>query len=222
MTKLRALIKQNQWFFASFYLFLIIGALLLWWYPSGEFLRVINREQTWFGDVFFAWITRMGEEIPYIVCTVLLFLHKPRIGMLIPATGLMVSILAFFSKWYFAHPRPATFFQEQGIINLIQPVEGIAMHTGLSSFPSGHTFSAFALYTLLALLVSQKKVIGVLFFLLAFLVGFSRIYLVQHFLKDVYAGAILGVMLGIIIYQVQLRWAGNSEKWYNKSIVSFL
>ncbi|MBK8704891.1 MAG: phosphatase PAP2 family protein [Saprospiraceae bacterium] len=36
--------------------------------------------------------------------------------------------------------------------------------------------------------------------MIALLVGFSRIYLIQHFLKDVYLGAIMGVAIAVIWY----------------------
>ena len=58
------------------------------------------------------------------------------------------------------------------------------------SFPSGHTFSSFAAAQTLALGLRG----GSLFFLLAGLIGFSRLYLRVHFLTDVLAGAILGIV----------------------------
>ena len=35
---------------------------------------------------------------------------------------------------------------------------------------------------------------------MAILVGYSRIYLSQHFFEDVYAGSIIGVVITIIVY----------------------
>ena len=71
--------------------------------------------------------------------------------------------------------------------------------TGYSSFPSGHTFSAFAIYTFFAL-VSKQKWVSLLCSLLAIGVGFSRVYLNQHFLEDIYLGSILGVGLAVGYY----------------------
>jgi undecaprenyl-diphosphatase len=61
------------------------------------------------------------------------------------------------------------------------------------SFPSGHTMSAFSI----ALVVSYfyPSLEGTLFFL-ALSIAVSRIVLGMHFLSDVLAGAVLGVMLG--------------------------
>ncbi|MBS1563115.1 MAG: phosphatase PAP2 family protein, partial [Bacteroidetes bacterium] len=68
-----------------------------------------------------------------------------------------------------------------------------------NSFPSGHTTSAFALATILAL-HATKKGWGVFFLLLAVGVAYSRIYLGQHFLPDVTMGAILGTVSGLLVY----------------------
>ena len=66
--------------------------------------------------------------------------------------------------------------------------------------------SAFALFGLFALLVTQKKVIGILIFGLAVLVGFSRVYLIHHFFIDIYVGSIIGTLLAIIIYSFWVRF----------------
>lgn len=72
------------------------------------------------------------------------------------------------------------------------------------SFPSGHTMASFASATVIT---SQNKNWGICAFILAFLIGFSRLYLFVHFPSDVIIGAIIGCTLGII-----------SVKIYNKFI----
>ena len=75
----------------------------------------------------------------------------------------------------------------------IRTIDGYAMHEW-NSFPSGHTMSAFGLSSLLALMAGPKSRKRVLVLaLLAIAVGLSRIFLVQHFLVDVLAGALLGM-----------------------------
>lgn len=72
------------------------------------------------------------------------------------------------------------------------------------SFPSGHTMASFASA---AVIISQNKKWGIYAFILAFLIGFSRLYLFVHFPSDVIIGAVIGCILGII-----------SVKIYNKFI----
>lgn len=62
------------------------------------------------------------------------------------------------------------------------------------SFPSGHTTASFSVLGVTMLRCSAPVVITV--FLLAVLIGFSRIYLRVHYLSDVVAGAFLGFLCG--------------------------
>ena len=84
--------------------------------------------------------------------------------------------------------------------------------TGQNSFPSGHTMSGFALYTIVALLWNQKSWGGLIAVSFAVLTGISRIYLVHHFLEDVVSGAIVGVLIALIIYYFQMKRLNSSDK----------
>ncbi|HEY4651419.1 MAG TPA: phosphatase PAP2 family protein, partial [Pontibacter sp.] len=81
------------------------------------------------------------------------------------------------------------------------------------SFPSGHATTAMALFGLLAYLYYRssrtkkhfRKIIVWAAVVLILLVGFSRIYLGVHFLSDVLAGYLLGLLwmlVGISLAEV--------------------
>ncbi|MHB8231387.1 MAG: phosphatase PAP2 family protein [bacterium] len=57
------------------------------------------------------------------------------------------------------------------------------------SFPSGHTVTAFSLCVALSYMFPKHKK---LFYILAFIVAFSRVYDGEHYPLDVIAGGILG------------------------------
>ncbi len=72
------------------------------------------------------------------------------------------------------------------------------------SYPSGHTICAFVFYGTLMLLIYKKvkgkykKPLLIGFSLMIFLTGFSRIYFGAHYLTDVLASVILGLIILII------------------------
>ncbi len=96
---------------------------------------------------------------------------------------------------------------------------GVASHMPSSwSFPSGHTSSSFAFATAVA---ANNKKLGVAAYVLAALIGFSRIYLGVHYFTDVLAGAVLGVVYGIVgvlivkaIVKAIVKKNAKAENWF--------
>ena len=70
----------------------------------------------------------------------------------------------------------------------------IAQPSGYS-FPSGHTCSSFAAAT--TLFMNNKK-IGIVAYIIALLIAFSRLFNYVHFPSDVLCGMILGITVAII------------------------
>lgn len=68
--------------------------------------------------------------------------------------------------------------------------------SSFDSFPSGHTVTAFSIATVFASQYSDTKVIPVLSYSLASLVGISRLTEHKHWASDVFAGALLGYLCG--------------------------
>lgn len=86
-------------------------------------------------------------------------------------------------------------------------LEGIKVPTS-PSFPSGHTFSASALYPGLAFIMARfssspalKIALPLLSIALALLVGYTRIYLGVHFFSDVITG-----LLGGFTFALAMAW----------------
>jgi membrane-associated phospholipid phosphatase len=66
------------------------------------------------------------------------------------------------------------------------------------SFPSGHTSQIFFMATLLRYQFHDTGQI-IAFYLIAVLVGFTRIYVGAHYPRDVLGGAVLGSVWGVIV-----------------------
>ena len=88
-------------------------------------------------------------------------------------------------KPLFDRPRPCDIYP--GELHLIS-------RPGGSSFPSGHTITAFASAVALAVFRHRQ---GALALILAALIALSRIYLFVHWPSDVLAGAVLGGAIGL-------------------------
>jgi membrane-associated phospholipid phosphatase len=81
------------------------------------------------------------------------------------------------------------------------------------SFPSGHTVTAFSTAIIIAYW-AKKKFWGFPLLLLAALVGYSRMYLSQHFFEDVTAGSTIGVVVTVVwLWWVENRQFLKSAKW---------
>ncbi len=104
-----------------------------------------------------------------------------RLGLAMGAESVLVNALI---KSVFRRRRPAW--------NPDLPLRARRPRT--SSFPSGHSTSAFSA----AVLLSEDDALWPLYFTVAVVVASSRVYVKMHHASDVAAGAALGVGLGLI------------------------
>ena len=149
-------------------------------------------------DIGFRIATIMGEHWAYILFAIICFFIDRKITLHLAIIGIICLGISPVLKFFFSHPRPAyqfvSYFEEQFI-----PVKGVIPHVGYTSFPSGHTLAAFALYATLSMYVKNKN-IQIVFFTCALIVGFSRIYLGHHFLKDAMFGSVIGYLIALLAF----------------------
>lgn len=181
--------------------FIIFGGVLLMNIEKGDVILWVNKYHSPFLDYFFKYFTSLGEAGVYLVGLLVFLFIEYRKAWSFISLGVLVSVVSYFSKIYFHHPRPLLYFSRIHLIDTISLVPDVVLHGGNSSFPSGHTLSAFAIYTLFAC-YAKKMSWQFVFFMMAILVGLSRVYLVQHFFEDVYLGAIMGAFIGWGVYKI--------------------
>jgi membrane-associated phospholipid phosphatase len=196
MNKLRSLLVGNRNFFAGFLFFFLVGLIfLLTEGKAASFLYLNPYHQTTL-DTFFIYLTFLGDGLFSIsIFLILLLLRRYSQAIQLMAAFLVSALVAQVLKNLFSMPRPKEFFAPGQYAYFINGVT----HTGFSSFPSGHSTSIFALATLLALFEKNKKW-NICYLLGAVAVGYSRIYLGQHFLGDVLVGSFLGVSLALFVH----------------------
>lgn len=195
---------QNRWFTIPLLIALGVGAVVASYLPYGDEILAFNglRQEPLNSAFWFA--THLGEAYAYVVAGVaLVLLRKYRFVALVTLTGLLMLPLSFVLKDQFGIMRPLTWFSQVDRWHEVVTVPGVTLASGYTSFPSGHTMSAFALYSLLTLMLGWKhRRWGLAFALLAVAVGVSRIFLVQHYLADVLGGTVLGLLFGGLVWRV--------------------
>ncbi len=199
-------IWENKWFAVPVLIFLVVGTFLLYTIPYGDEILFFNAWRVEPFNTIFRWCTILGEVFVYIALGIAALLWRYRFTVLIALSGLFILPLGYALKDQIAIDRPKTYFEKQGVYGDVVVVPEVKLNSGRTSFPSGHTLSAFTLYSMLSLIAGRKHARwGLLFALLAIAVGISRIFLVQHFLADILAGAVAGLVCAQFIWWLNGR-----------------
>ena len=211
-----------RWFLFPHFIFLILAGGVLLYFSDLKVLHLqINQFHSPFFDFFFKYFTHLGDGFTVgIVSLVLILFFEIRAGFFIVAASLLDSVVIQFLKRsvFPDHFRPAHYFSD---LTEWHTISGIEQHSSFS-FPSGHTAAAFCLYFGLAL-VLQKKWGAFVFFIIALLVGFSRVYLSQHFLEDIYMGSLVGVLMTLICFPLFYRpKASQKQSAWNRPLITRL
>jgi membrane-associated phospholipid phosphatase len=208
---MKEFIKDAKLFLMLYLLFLIAGGVLIIMFEKGDEILYFNQVHTRFFDEFFKWVTRLAEAPAYLLVLLFVFFYSYGKGLLLGINLLLTGGAVQFLK-HVVFPdvnRPALVFQHKTILNFVEGVDVFHYH----SFPSGHTAIGFAVCFLLSLFV-RNSALKVFLFFIALLVGISRVYLLQHFFRDIYVGSLLGIVITTLIWLLiaqsvfynRLRW----------------
>lgn len=159
---------------------------------AGIYFAVNSKYSDW-ADALAPWITDIGLGWTTIVIALVLAVYNYRQAFLLITSYAVTSLVAQVTKHIVKAQRPALYFQDQ--LSRIHFVKGMYIDK-FDSFPSGHTVTAFSTAVVLTYFIKNKSW-SLLLLVIAVLVGYSRIYLSEHFFEDVTAGSALGVFLTI-------------------------
>lgn len=203
--------KKQLGFYIPYLLFVLTFVFLILMNEKADLHLWLTSFHTPKGDVFFKYYTEVGGSIPFIIVA-LAFFYNYRVAIFLLLSQLFVGLISRIMKEAWDESRPIVYFKENFPDMSLHQVDGVKIHS-FHSFPSGHSASAFALFMALSLLTKNKS-LQFLYFVLALLVGFSRIYLSQHFALDVLVGSIIGVVVSIICKyyfdKTPTKWADGS------------
>lgn len=161
---------------------------------------MINGNYSTQADYFFNYVTFLGEWLLWVPLFVYAIFYKRDFLIAVLTALIICTIITHLLKRviFEGDPRPLRLLED-----VARAVPMLKHNNYVNSFPSGHTSTAFTTALLLAYIVRARFAMFV-FPILAFLVGYSRVYLAQHFVTDVLAGMIIGIIssyLSLLIYE---------------------
>ncbi len=170
-------------------------------------LLALNGLGSDFFDPFFIAISEVAIWFPLYAFLIFLIFRKFKTGDAIVFLALVIlgvvltdQISVHLFKEVFQRPRPC---HQDHLANALRVVDGCG---GAYGFVSSHAANTFGLATFVGKLLNKKiKYIFPALLIWATIVSYSRIYLGVHFPGDILGGAILGMIIGNILFTVASR-----------------
>jgi undecaprenyl-diphosphatase len=149
-------------------------------------------------DTFFVWLSRIGSNglvwILISIVAAIVWRRYALFGMTL-LTVLVADVSNFVLKNIVDRPRPSDRYAEP------EPL----LHPPTShSFPSGHAATSFAAATVIGASIPRLRIP---LYVLAALIAWSRVYVGVHYPLDVIAGAIWGLLVGLVLVRALPRLA---------------
>jgi membrane-associated phospholipid phosphatase len=163
-------------------------------YGKDRSFLMINGNYSTEADYFFNYATLLGEWILWVPLFLYGIIYKRDFFIPVLSALIICTLLTHLGKKviFEGEPRPLLLMKD-----VARAVPILEHNNYVNSFPSGHTSTAFTTALLLSFIIRKK--FAVFFFpIIAFLVGYSRVYLAQHFVTDVVAGSAIGIISSYI------------------------
>ncbi|MBR3427633.1 MAG: phosphatase PAP2 family protein [Bacteroidales bacterium] len=181
---------------------------------DARFFLFLNGLHTdWMDKVMIA-VTQMWVWLPLYLLMIYWTVKQygKRCWWIFIALGIVVlcsdQLSAHVCKPLFQRLRPCYNVDLQDLIYLPKGMAG-----GKYGFVSSHAANTFAIAAFMtAALRKNRAWVGIVLYLWAFISSYSRIYLGFHYPGDILCGAVLGILVGLILWKVfQLVLLKNKE-----------
>ncbi len=154
------------------------------------------------GGSFFVWFVLMG-----IVLLIEERHDKRTIPYFLVSFSLAYITVSYVLKDLFGRIRPI----------FVLPIHELYTTSSICpadhSFPSGHAATSFAAAYILSRF-DKKRIY--LYYTVAFLISFSRLYLQCHYLLDVIAGGLIGTLISFLILRIKISYKKKSNHVHKK------
>lgn len=209
---------KNKAFLLPYFLFILFGGFLIFIKSKAAIHLFINDFHFAFLDTIFPFITLLGDGVTLIIIAVLFLFIRYRFAIILFSSYLFSALITQSLKHFVFSElvRPKKFFEG---IHQLYFVSGVEVHS-FNSFPSGHATTAFAMFFCLSL-ISESNLLKFVLFIIALIVGFSRVYLSQHFFNDIYVGSLIGVVVSFFTFHfIENSSFVNKLKWIDQSLLT--
>lgn len=187
------LVSQNKTYFYTLTAMLFVSIVFLMIKDNAGYNIFQNSSHHFLLNVFFINYTFMSDGL-FAVCIIaftIFYLKKNKLGktmlfafLISTITVQLIKNMVYETTKLYLEAGQYLFFTDNTSLDRF------------AGFPSGHTATAFALVTVLALFIKNKKW-QLPLLAAAILMGYSRLYLAQHSLTDVMLGAAIGCISGL-------------------------
>lgn len=135
----------------------------------------------------------LADYFPYILGAILvifLFWKKNRLMVISAGIAVFLSrlVIAEIIKRLYHHGRPYVILETAKKL--------ISENHNYQSFPSGHAAIFFAIAMVVYF---YNKKLGIWFFISAIIIGVARIFVGVHWPSDILAGAVIGIISGVLV-----------------------
>jgi len=175
---------------------MIIISYLFWDIPLARYCRGLSTDITDVAQIITVWGEAKWYFAVFIVLAIFFqFILKNRLWFRrslfiiasLSASGLISSLI----KWVAGRHRPVDLFHPG-----LSGFGFFGVGYEVTSFPSGHSVTAFVLATALSIFFPRC---GIAAFIVALAIAASRVILTSHYLSDTMGGAALGIIVALAV-----------------------
>jgi membrane-associated phospholipid phosphatase len=214
---IKDVLYRIRFFFIPYLLVLCACLVTKLLYTRPEIYFWVNGHYNATADFIAPYLTDLGNGWTTIILSLILLLFSYRRAFVMITTYAIVpGLVTQVIKFIFDAPRPMLYFKDQLIrIHFVKGVYMLRLH----SFPSGHTVTAFSAAVLITYWC-KNKLWGLPLLVVAMLVGYSRMYLSEHFFEDVSAGSVIGVIATVLWISWLDRQPFLQDTKWNKGLLN--
>lgn len=202
-------------------LFAIAAVFALLVVDKGDVVLALGQHHNPVLDAVFFILTHFGDLPVLLPALGLMFYFMPFtrhqkkqvFARLLIVLTVMFIVIIVLKQFVFNFDRPVLYFKKLG--QILPEIYGMQLRTNYS-FPSGHSATGFFAWYVWFQLMFVNKTARFYWFIPAITVAFSRVYLGQHFLQDIWAGSFIGFLFGVSL----IWWLSKTKASETNSIIA--